>query len=121
MIVKRQADSLRSGVTGAYRLALLACALTMAGCAAGGPEHGDAPREGAVASGEVTVSCVGGADQTERPCFAVALRNCRGGTAELRQIRLRTPIAATTGVDQHAAPLYQYSATYRCGGAGGGQ
>ncbi|WP_155648598.1 hypothetical protein [Burkholderia pseudomultivorans] len=83
-----------------------------------------AVQEGAEAAGagvgarQVTVACVSAARRGETPCAENAARAC-GGPAALRKITLVAAIPMTECVDQHPAPMYQYSAVYSCGAAAG--
>ncbi|MBN3785304.1 hypothetical protein [Burkholderia sp. Ac-20353] len=80
-------------------------------CAAeGGADAADA---GAGAR-QVKVACVTTARRGESPCAENAVRAC-GGPATLRTVTLNAAIPVTEGVDQHPAPMYQYSAVYTCG------
>lgn len=55
----------------------------------------------------------------DEPCIEMARRSC-AGNARSRIVNSRMAIPVTQGVDQHPAPLYQYSVTYTCDGAAPG-
>jgi hypothetical protein len=47
------------------------------------------------------------------PCASEARQACNGD-ARLRTIQSQSEIPVTVGVDQHAAPIYQYQVVYMC-------
>ncbi|MEQ5842801.1 hypothetical protein N0A02_25435 [Paraburkholderia acidicola] len=68
---------------------------------------------------QVTVGCTLDTSRGDEPCIEMARRAC-AGDARLRTVNSRMTIPVTQGVDQHSAPLYQYSVTYTCNGASPG-
>ena len=68
---------------------------------------------------QVNVGCTLDTSRDDEPCIEAARRAC-AGNARLRTVNSRMAIPVTQGVDQHPAPLYQYSATYTCDAAAPG-
>ena len=68
---------------------------------------------------QVSVGCTLDTARDDEPCIEMARRAC-AGNARLRTVNSRMAIPVTQGVDQHPAPLYQYSVTYTCDAAAPG-